>query len=133
MKKKGTFRLGVRAHFDAAHFLRGHKGKCAGMHGHRWDVEVVFSSITSDKGDTYLDDLGMVVDFSDLKALVHEEASRYDHMLLNEHEPFTAENPTAENISYRLFCHIKEKLPEKAVLCRVTVWESPEQWASYEE
>jgi len=103
------------------------------MHGHRWDIEVVFSSIPPDNGNTSLDDLGMVVDFSDLKALVQEEVSRYDHLLLNECEPFSSENPTAENISYRLFCQIKEKLPEKAVLCRVTVWESPEQWASYEE
>ncbi len=103
------------------------------MHGHRWDIEVTFSSKVSEKGDTSLDDLGMVVDFSILKALVLEEASRYDHLLLNECEPYSRENPTAENISYRLFCQIREKLPKEAVLCKVTVWESPDQWASYEE
>jgi len=133
LKRKGIFRLGVRVHFDAAHFLKGHMGKCAAMHGHRWDVEVVFCSKTSEIGGSSLDDLGMVVDFSDLKAVVREEIERLDHRLLNECEDFSEENPTAENISYRLFHRIRERLPEAAALCRVTIWESPEQWASYEE
>ena len=33
------FLLNVKAHYDAAHFLRNYKGKCEKLHGHRYDVE----------------------------------------------------------------------------------------------
>ncbi len=34
-------RLQYRFHFDAAHQLPNYSGKCANLHGHRWEVEVV--------------------------------------------------------------------------------------------
>ena len=32
------YEISVQKHFDAAHFLRGYRGKCEAMHGHRFEV-----------------------------------------------------------------------------------------------
>ena len=31
------FILKAEGEFDSAHFLSGYKGKCANIHGHRWE------------------------------------------------------------------------------------------------
>jgi len=47
------FELRVGTDFSAAHSIRGHKGRCAKLHGHNWKVEVFLRSGKLDK-------LGMV-------------------------------------------------------------------------
>jgi 6-pyruvoyl tetrahydropterin synthase/QueD family protein len=54
------YELTIKAHFDAAHALRGYPGECKNLHGHTWDVEVTV--LGSD-----LDDIGIVYDFKRLK------------------------------------------------------------------
>jgi len=34
------YKLRIITDFDAAHQLRGYKGKCENIHGHNWKVEV---------------------------------------------------------------------------------------------
>jgi len=81
--------MGVRSDFDAAHSLRNHPGKCSNIHGHRWEVEAVFCGQQTDN-------LGILVDFSELKELLEAEVKKYDHKNLNEVHPFDSINPTAE-------------------------------------
>ena len=38
------YTLRVKDHFDAAHFLPWHEGKCKNLHGHRWEVEVIIQT-----------------------------------------------------------------------------------------
>ncbi|MFA6347415.1 MAG: 6-carboxytetrahydropterin synthase, partial [Dehalococcoidales bacterium] len=38
------YKLSVEEHFDAAHALRGYKGKCENLHGHRFVVKVKVTS-----------------------------------------------------------------------------------------
>ena len=38
------YMLQTEQSFDAAHFLKGYKGKCSNIHGHRWRVVVSISS-----------------------------------------------------------------------------------------
>jgi 6-pyruvoyltetrahydropterin/6-carboxytetrahydropterin synthase len=124
------FQIAIRAHFDAAHFLRDYPGKCSQIHGHRWEVEVCL------KG-TELSAAGMLVDFHDLKKAVNQIITAYDHNLLNELPEFSRENlnPTAENIARQIFYEVKKILilePEIR-LAWVKVYESPDTWAIYEE
>ena len=124
------FRIAIRAHFDAAHFLRNYPGKCSQIHGHRWEVEVCL------KG-TELSATGMLVDFHDLKRTVNQTIAAYDHNLLNELPEFSPENlnPTAENIARQLFLEVRKtlELEPGTSLAWVKVYESPDAWAVYEE
>lgn len=68
--------ISLQMTFDAAHRVVGHKGKCARLHGHTYDVHIMAAGEVKDPG--------FVVDFGDLKDMVNE----WDHMtLLWEEDP----------------------------------------------
>ena len=120
------YKIAVKTHFDSAHLIRNHKGKCKNLHGHRWDLEVVFSGAE-------LNEMGMVMDFKDIKNLLKEITDNYDHHNLNEITPFDTMNPTAENLSRIIFQDIKKRTPKTITLEEVKVWESPDAWVSFSE
>ncbi len=120
------YRIAVKTHFDSAHLIRNHKGKCRNLHGHRWEIEVVFSG-------TEPDEMGMIMDFRDIKNILKEITDRYDHHNLNEIPPFDMINPTAENIARIIFQDIKKRTPEQMNLEEVKIWESPDAWVSFSE
>ena len=120
------FELSIEAQFSAAHQLRGYKGKCEQMHGHNWRVQV---SISSEK----LNDIGIVIDFHDLKNLTIEIVSPLDHSHLNEVFPFTEINPSSENIAKWIFESAKKRLEGIVKVNSVTVWESENSSATYYE
>lgn len=73
---------------SGSHYLRlSRQSKCENLHGHNWIVTVYCKS-------KELDQDGMVVDFTEVKRLVH---GYLDHQNLNEKLDF---NPTAENIAH---------------------------------
>lgn len=138
------YRLKTSAEFDSAHFLAGYKGKCANIHGHRWKIEVIVSSeALIEEGEKR----GMIIDFGDLKKAVRGLADSFDHALIYEKGSLKSTTlaalddegfrlievdfrPTAENFArhfYGLLC--AEKLPVESV----TVYETPENCAVYEE
>ncbi|HWJ02981.1 MAG TPA: 6-carboxytetrahydropterin synthase QueD [Verrucomicrobiae bacterium] len=119
------YRLTVRHHFDAAHYLRAYPGPCANLHGHRWLVEV------SVKGDT-LDEMGMLVDFGEIKKALKGLLKTLDHSLLNDHSHFQTLNPTAENLAKFLFDELNTAI-EGVALAGVKVYETPDAWAEYGE
>lgn len=109
--------LKVKETFQAAHYLKGYKGKCENVHGHSFCVEVHI--IVSE-----LDSIGIGYDFKDIKKKLKDILP--DHSLLNDIYPF---NPTAENLSKYFFQELKKHYPIKAV----TVWESKDASATYTE
>ena len=112
--------------FASAHALRGYKGRCENLHGHNWKVRVSLSSHE-------LDPIGMVVDFTDIKAHAGEVIRNLDHTYLNEHAPFDTINPTAENIASYIFKEMK-KIPRPGVTVEsVEVWESESSCATVTE
>ncbi len=123
------FQVCVQAHFDAAHFIRNYNGKCANLHGHRWNVVVCIEG-------NELDELGMLVDFSDVKKTIRKTLDVLDHKLLNDLPTFGPEgvNPTAERLAQYLFRDFNKNfvLREKR-LAWVKVFESPDAWAIYKE
>jgi 6-pyruvoyltetrahydropterin/6-carboxytetrahydropterin synthase len=120
------YTISVQAHYDAAHLLRDHHGKCARLHGHRYVVEVAVR--TPDVGHQ-----GMVYDFTDLKRHLRELAERFDHENLNELPPFAEVESTAENQARYFFDEMRKRLPPDLAegLLYARVSESPGQWAQY--
>jgi 6-pyruvoyltetrahydropterin/6-carboxytetrahydropterin synthase len=105
-------RLGIREHVDCAHFLPEHP-KCGRLHGHTYRVEVTI------EGEPVG---GMLMDFADLKRVVRDVLSRYDHRSWNEF----LEYPSVENICDRLAADLRPRLPYPFTL---RVHEGVGKWA----
>ena len=119
------YRVSVRQHFDAAHYLRNYQGKCEQLHGHRFQAVV---AVEAEK----LDNVGMAFDFSVLKGYLREILERFDHVCLNEITPFDKINPSSENIATTIYQELHVRLKDTPVsISRIEVWESPESCATY--
>lgn len=115
--------------FSAAHAVRGHTRGCENLHGHNYRVRVQVEA-------SHLDALGMVIDFADLKAMVHEVLSPFDHRVINDIPPFDVRNTTAELVSQFTFEEVERRLRQfdggRVRLRRVEVWENDSACAIYE-
>ncbi|TNF55441.1 6-carboxytetrahydropterin synthase QueD [bacterium] len=121
------YELMVETSFSAAHQLRGYKGKCENLHGHNWRVQVVLQS-------EKLNDIGLAMDFHDLKKMTNEFVSTLDHSVLNEVFPFTEINPSSEHIAKWLFDSLEKRIGGDSMhVASVTVWESETASATYYE
>jgi len=119
------FLLNVKAHYDAAHFLRNYHGKCEKLHGHRYEVEAGLAFDDVGPG-------GMAYDFGDAKRHLRAVADRLDHENINELPPFTRIEPSAENQARWIFEQMQGLLGDRAEhLVYVRVWETPNQYAQY--
>lgn len=122
------YRLIVKESFSAAHYLEGYKGACAAMHGHNWDVELHLTAKN-------VRELGLVVDFKDVKRAIKKVLSALDHAVLNRVLP-EGLNPTAENLAEYLYSKFKEvfQVQEKQNVFKVEkvcVWENRNACAEY--
>ena len=136
--------LKTSAAFDSAHFLSGYNGKCANIHGHRWTIEV---EIRAAELQTNGEKRGMVIDFGDLKRSVRALADSYDHSLIFEQGALREKTlaalreegfklievdfrPTAESFAK---CFYDLLTAQGLPVSRVTVYETPDNCAYYEE
>ncbi len=123
----GVFEIYVQTHFSAAHALKGYQGDCARMHGHNWIIDVFVRC-----GE--LDDIGIGIDFRDIKKGVKGVLKNLDHFNLNELPPFQNVNPTSENIARFLYRELSRKLnSENITVSRIKVSETPGAGAFYWE
>ncbi len=124
-----NFGVKIRVEFPAAHHIRGYEGECARPHGHNFKVEVEATS-------PGISNIGIALDFRDLKEMTKELANRFDHQDLNTIAPFTDINPTAETLAQYFFEEL-ERLVQRnpktqtVTMKRVTVWENDRSAASY--
>lgn len=110
-------KLGVVTEFDAAHLLPGYPGKCARLHGHTYEVEVIV------EGEVGAD--GFVMDFYRLKGIISAALSGLDHACLNDILP----NPTAETIATWIADELKKGLDgTTASLVSLKLWEGKNKW-----
>src|SRR5262245_2750533 len=89
--------------FAAAHAIRGHTRGCQNLHGHNYRVRVYLRA-------EELDELGMVMDFADLKALMEEIVGPFDHAVINDIPPFDRRNTTAELLSRFVHEEVERRL-----------------------
>ena len=122
-----SYLLKVVTDFASAHTLRDYPGACSRMHGHNWKVELEVVA-------TALDDVGMGIDFKAMKAAANEVGDRLDHRYLNDLEPFTEINPTAENIAAYMYREIAASLNSETIRVKaVTLWETERACVRYSE
>ena len=136
--------------WDMGHRVMNHRSVCKGLHGHRYKAEICLSGdIVSQSGAS---EEGMVVDFSDIKRISHEEVlDKLDHAFMvwdkdkdlikymektDDHKmvlvPFT---PTAENVAKYIFDILNDKFEDTygtgLRLSFVKLWETPTSYAVF--
>ena len=121
------FVLKIVTDFASAHSLRNYPGNCSRLHGHNWQVEV---SVESE----VLDEIGVAIDFREIKKQTKEVVNRLDHQYLNEIPPFDELNPTAENIAKYFYEEVGKLINNKDVhVSEVIIWETPRASVAYSE
>jgi 6-pyruvoyltetrahydropterin/6-carboxytetrahydropterin synthase len=90
--------------FEAAHRLPlvPDDHKCFNLHGHSFQVRVTIEGVVNE--------LGWVMDFSELKKICSPIINKLDHRYLNEIEGL--ENPTSENIAIWIWKNFDKALPQ---------------------
>ena len=120
------FEISVEETFAAGHSLRNYHGKCEKVHGHNYKVQVTL------EGET-LNEAGLLVDFVDLKRLLHAAVDRLDHEFLNDIPPFDLLNPSAENMAKYFHEEVSKGLASEGgvrIAC-VRLWETDTSTATY--
>ena len=120
------FEITIEETFAAGHALRNYRGKCENVHGHNYRCQV------SVQGNQ-LDSIGLLVDFVELKRVVHGVLDRLDHQWLNDFPPFDVLNPSAENMAKYIYDEVNSGLGEKdgVKIGWVRLWETDTASATY--
>ncbi len=124
------YEVTVEADFSSGHYLRNYKGKCENPHGHNYKVRVTLAG-------KELDAAGLLLDFKLLKQVLRPVIERIDHQMLNEIEPFTVLNPSAENLAKYLYdetnLHLADMTKGRVRVKDCTIWETDTTTATYYE
>lgn len=126
-------------HWEMAHRLPFHSGRCKNLHGHSYKALIQF------EGD--LDQNGMLIDFYDIYKIVNPIIDEMDHSIIcdkndkelveiaqkiNERIIIIDKPTTAENISIYIAERILNSgLPENLKSLSVLVYETPDAFAEY--
>ncbi len=123
----GYIEVMIDRNFSSAHQLRGYKGKCENLHGHNYKVEIYARG-------RELDNIGLLVDFGELKAAADEVVNYLDHRNINELSPFDEElNPSAENLARYFLERVRERVADERVeVYKVRCFETPTSVATYQ-
>lgn len=116
------FEVTVEQTFAAGHALREYKGKCENVHGHNYRIQI---TVEGEK----LNRIGLLVDFVELKKVVRQVMERLDHQFINDLEPFTVLNPSAENLAKYFYDEVSERMPDNngdapTRISQVKIWET---------
>jgi 6-pyruvoyltetrahydropterin/6-carboxytetrahydropterin synthase len=124
------FEVTVEDTFAAGHYLRNYKGKCENPHGHNYKIRVTLAGAELDKA-------GLLLDFKDLREVMKHVIDRLDHRMINDVEPFTAINPSAENLAKYFYDESNARLQNatngRVRVKDVTVFETDTTTAKYSE
>ncbi len=121
------FEVMIERNFSSAHQLRGYRGKCENLHGHNYKIEIYARG-------RELNNIGLLVDFVELKRAADEIVQFLDHKNINELPPFDEElNPSAENLARfileRVASHVQD---ERVQIYKVRCFETPTSVATYQ-
>lgn len=120
-----AFELNKDFHFSAAHYIPYEDaGKCENVHGHTYFINLTIAG-------NELDEMGFLVNFSELKTLIHK---RYDHQLLNDFDEFKQNSPSTEQVAQTIYKIVQtslDKRPNKPQCVQVFVRETPTSYVVY--
>lgn len=126
--------------FEAAHAISNHSGPCKNIHGHGYELHVAVTSPQLDAG-------GMIMDFGDLKEIVHKAViAEFDHALILNRFGSLAKSvqagdaklvlleaePTAEYLLGVIAARLHPLIPPPVSLLRLTLWETNTSYAEWE-
>jgi 6-pyruvoyltetrahydropterin/6-carboxytetrahydropterin synthase len=124
------FEITVERDFSSGHYLRNYRGKCEYPHGHNYKVHVTLRG-------KELDTSGLLMDFKDLKVVMHPIIEYLDHRMINDLEPFTEINPSAENLAKYFFDETSKQVAEltkgRVHVKDCTIFETDTTYATYYE
>ncbi len=124
------YEVTVEDTFAAGHYLRNYKGKCENPHGHNYKIQVTLAGAELDRA-------GLLLDFKDLKEVMKSTIERLDHQMINDIEPFTKINPSAENLAKYFYDQTNSRLSQvtngRVRVKDVTVFETDVTTARYSE
>ncbi|MDR3482922.1 MAG: 6-carboxytetrahydropterin synthase QueD [Burkholderiaceae bacterium] len=134
--------------FDAGHRIPDHNSQCRNLHGHRYTLEITLTGQVVEH-DGYADN-GMIMDFSDVKALARENlVDLWDHAFLvyekdskvkdfleslpNHKTVVLNRVPTVENLAKIAFDILKTVYQDRystgLSLSKIKLFETPNCWA----
>ena len=134
--------------FDAGHRIPDHKSQCRNLHGHRYTLEITLAGEVIDQDGQ--SDNGMIMDFSDIKALAKEHlVDVWDHAFLvyekdaavkqfleslPDHKTVVLNRiPTVENLARIAFDILKQVYRDRygtgLTLNKIKLYETPNCWA----
>ena len=124
------FEVTVEAGFSSGHYLRNYHGKCENPHGHNYKV---FVTLVGEE----LDEAGLLLDFKMLKQVMRPVVEYLDHQMINDLEPFTTVNPSAENLARYFFQKTEKQLRDmtngRVRVKDCTLYETDTSFARYYE
>jgi 6-pyruvoyltetrahydropterin/6-carboxytetrahydropterin synthase len=124
------YEIQVDAGFSSGHYLRNYHGRCENPHGHNYKVRITLAG-------AQLDEAGLLLDFKLLKQVMRPVIDRIDHQMLNDLEPFTTVNPSAENLAKYLYDQASEQVAAmssgRVRVKECTLWETDTSSATYYE
>ena len=117
----------IERNFSSAHQLRGYKGKCENLHGHNYKIEIFAKGAE-------LNNIGLLIDFVDLKKAADDVVKYFDHRNINELPPFDEElNPSAENLARFILEFLNRAVSdERVMIYKVRCYETPTSVATYQ-
>jgi 6-pyruvoyltetrahydropterin/6-carboxytetrahydropterin synthase len=138
--------------FDAGHRIPDHKSQCRNLHGHRYTLEItLIGAVIAEEGSS---DNGMIMDFSDVKALAKQHlVDVWDHAFLAYakdtvvreflasipgHKTVIIDSiPTVENLAQTAFNILKAAYQDRygtgLRLHKLVLHETPNCWAEISE
>ncbi len=131
-------------HFETAHAIYNYPGACSQIHGHSYELHVCVKA--KEAVDGYVDGMGIIMDFKDLKRCVQEKViGRLDHQLVlsrdflsSNKQPSNVETtvvfecePTAENFLIFIREQIVSALPGNVSLHSLKLWETRDSYAEW--
>jgi 6-pyruvoyltetrahydropterin/6-carboxytetrahydropterin synthase len=124
------YEVTVEAHFSSGHYLRDYHGKCENPHGHNYRVLVTLAG-------EELEPNGLLLDFKILKDILKPVVNYLDHQMINDLEPFTRVNPSAENLAKYFFDETNTRLSDvtkgRVRVKSSTIFETNTSQATYSE
>jgi 6-pyruvoyltetrahydropterin/6-carboxytetrahydropterin synthase len=110
--------VSVETRFWASHQLTLPDGSKEPVHSHNF-------SVTAEVASQRLSNMGLVMDFHRLKAMLDDIVAEFDNVTLDSIDYFRSINSTAENVAKYVYEKLQLRLPEDVILEAITVIEEP--------
>jgi 6-pyruvoyltetrahydropterin/6-carboxytetrahydropterin synthase len=143
-----TLTITRKLEFDAGHRIPDHKSQCRNLHGHRYSVEITLvGAVIEEEGSS---DNGMIMDFSDVKAIAKAHlVDVWDHAFIAYEKDTVVREfldsipghktviidriPTVENLAQTAFnilaAAYKDRYGTGLRLHKLVLHETPNCWA----